>query len=62
MNISIGEKKVFGGAAPRQERLKDYRRPGGVTMGALCDGTGSAMEPNEGKRWIEQSGGTSAGL
>lgn len=26
MNISIGEKKVFGGVAPRQERLKDYRR------------------------------------
>ena len=33
MNISIGEKKVFGGAAPRQVRLRDYRRPGGVTGG-----------------------------
>lgn len=33
MNISIGEKKVFGGAAPRQVRLKDYCRPRGVTRG-----------------------------
>ena len=33
MNISIGEKKVFGGAAPRRVRLRDYRRPGGVTGG-----------------------------
>ena len=33
MNISIGEKKVFGGAAPRQVRLKEYCRPGGVTRG-----------------------------
>jgi len=31
MNISIGERKVFGGAAPHQVRLKDYHRPGGVT-------------------------------
>jgi len=30
MNISIGEKKVFGGAVPRQVRLEDYRKPGGV--------------------------------
>jgi len=33
MNISIGEKKVFSGAAPRQVRLKDYYRPRGVTHG-----------------------------
>jgi len=33
MNISIGEKKVFGGAAPHQVRLKDYCRPGGMTRG-----------------------------
>ena len=33
MNISIGEKKVFGGAAPRQVRLKDHCRPGGMTGG-----------------------------
>ena len=33
MNISIGEKKVFGGAAPRYKRLKDYRRCRGVTGG-----------------------------
>ena len=32
MNISIGERKVFGGAAPRQEWLKDYSWPGGVTV------------------------------
>ena len=31
MNISIGEKKVFGGTAPRQVWRKDYYRPGGVT-------------------------------
>jgi len=31
MNISIGEKKVFGGTAPHQVRLKDYCRPGGMT-------------------------------
>ena len=31
MNISIGEKKVFGSAAPRYKRLKDYRRCRGVT-------------------------------
>jgi len=41
MNISIGEKKVFGGVAPRQVWLKDYYRPGGMTHGvpmslALC--------------------------
>jgi len=33
MNISIGEKKVFGGTAPRQVRLKDFYRPGVVTRG-----------------------------
>ena len=33
MNISIGEKKVFSGAAPHQVRLRDYRRLGGVTRG-----------------------------
>jgi hypothetical protein len=33
MNISIGEKKVFGGAAPRQVRLKEYCRSGGMTHG-----------------------------
>ena len=33
MNISISEKKVFGGATPRLERLKDYRRLGGMTVG-----------------------------
>ena len=33
MNISIGEKKVFGGAAPRYKRLKDYRRCRGVIVG-----------------------------
>jgi len=38
MNISIGEKKVFGGAAPCQELLKDYRRPRDVT-GPLCTTT-----------------------
>ena len=37
MNISIGEKKVFSGAAPRQVRLKDYHRPGGVTGGIRAD-------------------------
>jgi len=33
MNISIGEKKVFGGAAPCYKRLKDYRRCRGMTVG-----------------------------
>ena len=33
MNISIGEKEVFGGAASRHKRLKDYRRCWGVTGG-----------------------------
>jgi len=32
MNISIGEKKVFGGAAPRYKRLKYYRRCRGVIV------------------------------
>lgn len=33
MNVSIGDKKVLGSAAPFQERLKDYHRPGSVTVG-----------------------------
>jgi len=33
MNISIGEKKVFSGAAPRYKRLEDYRKCRGVTVG-----------------------------
>jgi len=33
MNISIGEKKVFGGAAPRYKWLEDYCRCRGVTGG-----------------------------
>ena len=33
MNISIGEKKVFGGAAPRYKWLEDYRRCRGMTGG-----------------------------
>ena len=33
MNISIGEKKVFGGAAPRYKRLEDYHRCRGMTGG-----------------------------
>ena len=33
MNISIGEKKVFGGVAPRLARLEDYCRLGGVIVG-----------------------------
>ena len=31
--MSIGEKKAFGGAAPRYKRLEDYRRCRGVTVG-----------------------------
>jgi len=33
MNISIGEKKVFGGATTCYKQLKDYRRCRGVTVG-----------------------------
>jgi len=33
MNISIDEKKVFGGAAPRLVQLKDYCRLGAMTGG-----------------------------
>lgn len=33
MKISIGEKKVFGGAAPRHKWLKDYCKCGGMIGG-----------------------------
>ena len=33
MNVSIGEKKVFGGAAPCYKRLEYYRRCRGVIGG-----------------------------
>ena len=33
MNASIGEKKTFGGVAPRYKRLEGYRRCRGVTCG-----------------------------
>ena len=32
MNVIIGEKKAFGGAAPCYKRLEDYRRYRGVTL------------------------------
>ena len=31
MNVSIGEKKAFGGAAPCYKRLEDYHRCRGMT-------------------------------
>lgn len=33
MNISIGEKKLFNGAAPRYKQLKDYCRCRSVIAG-----------------------------
>ena len=33
MNVSIGEKKEFGGAAPCYKQLEDYRRCRGMTGG-----------------------------
>lgn len=45
MNIRIGEKKVFGGDAPRQVRLKDYRRPGGMTGGVAITASVVSFNP-----------------
>ena len=35
MNVSIGEKKAFSGAAPRYKRLEDYRRCRGVKVSVV---------------------------
>ena len=38
MNVSIGEKKAFGGAVPRYKRLEEHRRCRGMTpyIGETC--------------------------
>jgi len=55
MNISIGEKKVFGGAAPRYKRLEDYRRCRGVIGGLLLSDQLSPSTPYQGIHLIGMS-------
>lgn len=57
MNISSGEKKVFGGTAPRYKRLEDYRRCRGMTQvvlpGKACVSNALERRILVGREWTD---------